>query len=227
MNSLVFAEDESADSTWSPPSDDCYRFNSIQTNLTRTNSELRFEKFMKEFSASTSAAEPVYKPPVINTDSDSPPNFDLTPEEWEEAVKFADGCLVSDPDESKSDVNSVVSMVETMLLSKELVLRPLDLPPLDSDSLRGYLINQLQRSCASVAQRWRRSEPPTANGKRLFFIFYFFLFNEFFYLWLTQSMLLYQSLFETSCIALLCTSVFLCCLWLERLGLYFLALLRK
>ncbi|KAK9982982.1 hypothetical protein SO802_032507 [Lithocarpus litseifolius] len=171
MNSLVFSEDESADSIWSPPSDDCYWFNSIQTNLTRTNSELRFEKFMEEFSASTSAAEQVYNPPVIDIDSDSPPNFDPTPEEWEEEVKFADGCLVSDPnkdmitDESNSDVNSVVSMSETMLLSKEIVLPPLDLSPLDSDSLRGYLINQLQRACASVAQRRQRSEPPTTNGR--------------------------------------------------------------
>lgn len=181
MNSLVFSEDESADSIWSPPSDDCYWFNSIQTNLTRTNSELRFEKFMEEFSASTSAAEQAYNPPVLNTDSDSPPNFDLTPEEWEEAVKFADGCLVSDPDEdmitddeeANSDVNSVVSMSETMLLFKDIVLPPLDLPPLDSHSLRGYLINQLQLACASVSQRWQRSEPPIANGKR------FFLFNEF------------------------------------------------
>ncbi|XP_050266492.1 uncharacterized protein LOC126710157 [Quercus robur] len=151
MNSLVFSEDERADSIWSPPSDDCYWFNSIQTNLTRTNSELRFEKFMEEFSATTSAAEQAYNPPVIDIDSDS--------EEWEEAVKFADGCLVSDPDEdmitdeSNSDVNSMLSM------SKELVLPPLDLPP-----LRGYLINQLQRACASVAQRWQRSKPPTTNG---------------------------------------------------------------
>ncbi|XP_065630666.1 light-inducible protein CPRF2 [Quercus suber] len=165
MNSLVFSEDESADSIWSPPSDDCYWFNSIQTNLTRTDSELRFEELMEEFSASTSAAEQVYNPPVIDTGSDSPPKLDLTPEEWEEAVKFADGCLVSDPDEdiindeSNSDVNS--------MLSKELVLRPLDLPPLpplDSDCLRGYLINQLERACASVAQRWQRSEPSTTNG---------------------------------------------------------------
>lgn len=189
MNSLVFSEDESVDSIWSPPSDDCYWFNSIQTNLTRTNSELRFEKFMEEFSASTSAAEQAYNPPVINTDSDSPPNFDLTPGEWEEAVKFADGCLVSDPDEdmitedeeSNSNVNSVVSMSETMLLFKDIVLPPLDLPPLpplDSDSLRGYLINQLQLACASVAQRWQqRSEPPTANGKRLFYTMCFIIYG--------------------------------------------------